>query len=147
MKLFFETEVASSLAVVKAGFNEELFKQLKPPFVSLKLERFDGCKKGDEVHLMLGTPGFLQKWVSHITASEETSDSWLFVDEGFVLPPPLKKWKHEHRVIQVSDNVSKISDSISFDCGNSILNGLFWGPLWLSFSIRPKVYRSVFGSV
>ena len=70
MNLFFETQVASPLFTVKAGFNEELFRALKPPFVSLKVERFDGCKKGDEVHLMLGTPGFLQKWVSHITSSE-----------------------------------------------------------------------------
>ena len=147
MNLFFETQVASSLSTVKAGFNEELFRALKPPFVSLKVERFDGCKKGDEVHLMLGTPGFLQKWVSHITSSEETPHSWVFVDEGFVLPPPLKKWKHEHRVTEVSKNVSKITDSISFDCGNSLLNRIFWGPLWLSFRVRPQVYRSVFGSV
>lgn len=147
MKLYFETKVASSLSQIQIGFNEELFKKLKPPFVCLKVERFDGCQKGDEVHLQLGVPGLLQKWVSHITAAEETSDSWLFIDEGFVLPPPLKKWKHEHRVTKVSENISMISDSISYDCGNPILNKILWSPLWLSFSVRPQIYRSVFGSV
>jgi len=147
MNLYFEAEVGSSLSEIKQKFDRDLFLKLKPPFVFLELERFDGCAKGDEVHLKTGIPGNLQKWISHITFSEETDKSWLFIDEGFVLPPPLKKWKHEHKVTQIREGVCRISDSIFFDCENAFLNRLLWGPLWLSFSIRPKVYRSIFGSV
>lgn len=53
-KLYFECPVKEPVETVKQGFNEELFKALKPPIIDLIVERFDGCKKGDEVHLKIG---------------------------------------------------------------------------------------------
>ncbi|NBX69268.1 MAG: hypothetical protein EBR01_09950 [Proteobacteria bacterium] len=85
MKLYFEAQVSSSVTEVKSQFNQDLFLKLKPPLMSLKLERFDGCEKGHEVHLKMGLPGFLQNWVSQITDSSQTDDVWEFVDEGKIL--------------------------------------------------------------
>jgi len=147
MKLYFEAQVKSTISEIKSRFNEELFLKLKPPFMVLKLERFDGCEKGNEVHLRMGAPGMLQKWVSTITASKTDSNEWLFVDEGKTLPLPFKYWRHEHKVTKLTETTSTISDSIEYDCGNSLLNRLLWGPLWLSFSIRPSVYRKEFGEI
>jgi ligand-binding SRPBCC domain-containing protein len=145
MKLYFEAEVKSSVKEVKNQFNQELFLKLKPPFMSLELERFDGCEKGHEVHLKMGLPGFLQNWVSHITDSSQTDTAWEFVDEGKILPPPFTYWRHTHRVEKMSETSSRISDSIEYRCQSRLLEKLLWGPLWLSFSIRPRVYREVFG--
>ncbi|NBY18731.1 hypothetical protein EBQ74_00415 [bacterium] len=145
MKLYFEAQVSSSVTEVKSQFNQDLFLKLKPPLMSLKLERFDGCEKGHEVHLKMGLPGFLQNWVSQITDSSQTDDVWEFVDEGKILPPPLSYWRHIHRVERMSETNSRISDSIEYRCKSRVLEKLLWGPLWLSFSIRPGVYRQVFG--
>lgn len=147
MKLYFEAQVRSTIPEIKKGFNKELFLKLKPPFLVLQLERFDGCEVGNEVHLRMGTPGMLQKWVSKITTSKTDSEEWLFVDEGEILPFPFKYWRHEHRVRKLNETTSAISDSIEYDCGNGLLNRLIWGPLWLSFSVRPAIYRKVFGFV
>ncbi|NBX92461.1 MAG: hypothetical protein EB120_06850 [Proteobacteria bacterium] len=145
MKLYFEAKVKSGIPEIKDRFNKELFLKLAPPGLVLKLDRFDGCEEGNEVHLRMGLPGILQKWVSKITFASTTPAKWVFVDEGTVLPFPFKSWCHEHSVTQITDSVSLISDSINYDCGNSLLNTLIWGPLWLSFRIRPKVYQKEFG--
>jgi len=145
MKLYFETEVLGKLSDIKKGFNQDLFLKLKPPFMALQLDRFDGCEVGNEVHLRLGLGWPAQKWVSLITEAHEKDKEWLFVDEGKLLPFPLKKWRHEHRVIQKTDSTCVISDSIQFQGTNSLLERLIWAPLWLSFSYRPKVYLQIFG--
>jgi len=145
MKLYFEAEVNSSLIDVKSQFNQDLFLKLKPPFLKLELERFDGCEKGNEVHLKMGVPGLLQTWVSTITDAFQSETVWQFVDEGTVLPPPLSYWRHVHRVETLSQNRCKISDAIEYRCRSAFLEPLMYGPLWLSFSIRPRVYRRFFG--
>ena len=146
MKLYFEAQVKSTVRDIKKGFNEDLFLKLKPPGIVLKLERFDGCEKGDEVHLKMGAPGLLQSWVSEITDSQEGDDFWQFIDEGKVLPKPFTYWKHIHRVEKINDGESSISDSIEYHCKSQLVEKTLWLPLWLSFSIRPGVYRKVFKS-
>ncbi|MFM8270696.1 MAG: hypothetical protein ACKN9V_10955 [Pseudomonadota bacterium] len=147
MKLYFEAQVKSTLQEIKTGFNQDLFLRLKPPFMSLKLERFDGCEKGHEVHLKMGMPGFLQGWVSEITESSQSDTVWEFVDEGKKLPAPFTFWRHIHRVEKISDTSCRVSDSIEYRCTSGLVERALWGPLWLSFSIRPRIYREVFGSV
>ena len=51
MKIKITTPIKRNYREVFALFNLQLFEALKPPVVNLKVERFDGCKKGDEVHL------------------------------------------------------------------------------------------------
>lgn len=117
MRLKFKTEVNSSLERAKTGFNRDLFLQLKPPFMQVILDRFDGCEVGHEVHLRTGIPGLLQPWVSLITEASVTPDSWFFVDEGKRLPFPLKNWRHRHEVKKTSNETSEILDEIEYSSG------------------------------
>ncbi len=144
MKLKFETIVPCELSVVKKGFTKDLFMALKPPFVTLNVERFDGCSAGNEVHLNLKSIGPAQKWVSHITDEQQTDKEWFFIDEGFKIPWPLAKWKHVHKVVSINDKSSLIVDDINFDCVFPWMNGLFYPVLWLSFSVRPSRYKKYF---
>ena len=52
MKIIISTPIKNNYRDVFAQFNIELFKALKPPMIGLVVERFDGCKKGDEVHAL-----------------------------------------------------------------------------------------------
>lgn len=141
--LIFKTEVGSSLEKVKAGFNVELFKALKPPVLTLDVARFDGCSEGDEVHLRVGL-GLKVEWISLITKEIETQNEWSFIDEGKKLPFPLTAWRHHHRVIK-SDDEAIIIDDISFRCGTGLLSKLMKPLLYLQFVGRGPVYQKVFG--
>lgn len=147
MKLQFVTTVPSSLEKVKAGFTKKLFLELTPPGVSVVLERFDGCSPGHEVHLQIGSFGLKQKWVSHITNEVTTEREWFFVDEGKVLPWPLKSWKHIHKVVADGDDRSIIIDDITYGTGHSILDVLMYPSLWISFAVRPSRYKKYFRSL
>jgi len=114
MQLTFRTEVGASLQDVKSGFNRDLFLQLKPFFLQLKLDRFDGCERGHEVHLRTGLPGFLQPWVSRIVEDSISEKCWYFVDEGASLPFPLRSWKHRHEVRVTHQGTSEILDMIDY---------------------------------
>ena len=146
MQLTFNTEVGASLKDVKAGFNRDLFLQLKPFFLQLKLDRFDGCERGHEVHLRTGLPGFLQPWVSRIVEDSFTEKCWYFVDEGASLPFPLRSWKHRHEVRVTHQGTSEILDMIDYSSGNRLLDVILYAPLWVVFAGRASVYRKVFGS-
>ena len=144
MKLRFETPISCSFARVKSGFDRNLFEALRPPWIRLKLKRFDGCSPGNEVHLEMGQFGFYQTWISHITEEKLTEKNWYFVDVGYLLPWPIKKWKHVHMVQNISEHKSLIIDDIDYDCGSKFLNVLMWPGLWISFAIRPKIYKKFF---
>ncbi len=145
MHLRIESPVSSSLQNVKAGFTKELFLKLNPPFPPVKLLRFDGCKKGDEVALELNFIFFKQKWVSDITDSGEKEGQWFFLDEGRELPFFLKSWKHEHVVQSVSESESKIIDDIHFTTGTLLTDLLLFPALYVQFLYRRPIYRRIFG--
>lgn len=144
MKLLFETTIGKNYLRIKEGFNKELFLYLKPPGVSVDLERFDGCSPGDEVHLGLNTLGFKQKWISLITEETQDENEWSFVDEGKSLPWPLVKWKHHHKVIALNEGSSKIIDDISYSCASGVMEKLIYPALWSSFAVRPAKYKKFF---
>lgn len=144
MKLHFETAISLPFLEIKPKFDRELFAYLKPPAVEVEVERFDGCLKGDEIHLQIKLLGNKQKWVSLITQEETTDEHWLFVDEGKVLPWPISSWRHIHKVQKVDEQNSKIIDDITYECKPQSL-GFFAAPmLWLSFAIRPYKYQQYF---
>ena len=138
MRLYFKTQLPHPFKKVIQGFSRELFEKLTPPWASADLDRFDGCKKGDEVHLTLKLMGSSQKWVSVITEATENSDEWFFVDEGKVLPWPLKEWRHKHCVRKISETKSEIIDDISYSAGT--LSALIYPALWATFVIRAPRY-------
>jgi ligand-binding SRPBCC domain-containing protein len=142
MKLILTTHVKESFKVVFSRFDLNLFKALKPPLMPLKVERFDGCKVNDEVHLNLG----FTRWVSLITESVETEEYSYFVDEGQKLPFPLTYWRHKH-LIKKAGPYSLIIDDIEFKTILSPFDGCFYPILWCMFKLRGPVYQHYFGAV
>lgn len=125
-------------------FDEDLFKALKPPVINLKVTRFDGCKTGHEVHLAMDIFGLVnQEWVSLITDHGESFEECFFVDEGKKLPPPLKYWRHRHRLIRINDHESYVVDDITYSTGNSALDLIIYPALYSIFSFRIPVYKKL----
>lgn len=144
MKLLLKTQVNKDYRAVIEGFDLNLFKALKPPLLSLDVERFDGCKVGDEVHLKVGLWPVYKKWVSLITDYQESEEQIYFTDEGKVLPFPLKSWKHNHRVFRLGADKSEIQDDIEYSSGNQFIDLCMYPLLYLQFAFRAPVYKKVF---
>ena len=143
MKIFIKTLVENDYKTIESKFDKELFIKLSPPLMKLSVDRFDGCKKGDEVHLRMNLFNLLnQKWISVITASESNNNEFYFIDEGTVLPPPLKKWKHVHRVEKINETHSYVIDDIEYSTGNIILDNTIFPVLYSMFFFRKHIYQS-----
>jgi ligand-binding SRPBCC domain-containing protein len=145
VKIVFVSPIKRSVEIVKAGFTKDLFIALSPPFPPFELKRFDGCKTGHEVHIVLRPPGMTQNWVSLITEDKENDSEWYFVDEGKVLPWPLSYWRHKHRVVKVLNDECNIIDEIEYKTSPSWLGPLIYPVLWSTFAIRPSRYKKFFG--
>ncbi len=142
MKIIIKTKVEKNFQIVFSKFNLQLFQALKPPLMSLTVERFDGCKKGDEVHLKMNLFGFLdQKWISHITGDFKSNYEIYFVDEGALLPPPLSKWKHIHRIEKINELSSFVIDDIEYTSGNKMLDIALYPALYAMFAYRRPIYK------
>jgi ligand-binding SRPBCC domain-containing protein len=142
MKILIKTRIEKNYQVLFTKFTIDLFKALKPPFVNLVVERFDGCKKGDEVHLKMDLFGkFNQRWISHITDDFRGDYEIHFVDEGALLPPPLIKWKHIHRIEKINELASYIVDDIEYTSGNKALDLVLYPALYLMFFYRVPIYK------
>lgn len=137
MKLTIQTPIAKNYKSVFARFDLELFKKLKPPAVSLEVERFDGCKKGDQVHLIVSG----KKWVSHITDFYQDDNEIYFIDRGVVTPAPIKSWTHIHKIKKTGENECVIIDDIDFSTGNVLMDKLLYPALLAMFSLRRPIYK------
>ena len=138
--ILFKTKVNQPLQKVWAGFDAALFEALKPPFVPMTLLRFDGCKTGDEVHII--TAG--QRWEAKIVDDWQTDAEVAFVDVGQLLPWPLRNWRHVHRIVADGEGC-QIVDDITFGTGSRVLDALLYPLLRAMFGLRRPVYRRLFG--
>lgn len=142
MKILLKTKIEKNYQVVFSKFNLDLFRALKPPVMNLVVERFDGCKKGDEVHLKMDLFGaFKQKWISHITEDFRSDYEIYFVDVGALLPPPLTKWTHIHRIEKINELSSYVVDDVEYTSGNHILDLLMYPALYSMFLYRKPIYK------
>lgn len=144
MKIKIQTLVQGHFLEVYKRFDQELFLKLSPPLVKLKLSRFDGCKKGDEVHLDMKFLGQKNAWVSKIVKDGESSYEKYFIDEGVILPSPLKFWRHKHLVVKSGNTKCFIIDDIYYTTGIPALDVLIYPALYLSFLYRKPVYKRHF---
>lgn len=142
MRIVLETKVEQDHAQVFAGFTEELFLKLAPPGIPIKLQRFDGCKKGDVVHLQLNFLLFKQDWISDITDAGRSESEHFFIDKGRKLPFFLKTWEHHHRIVKDGSG-SRIVDDFRYTAPLG-LTWLLRPVLWLQFAYRKPIYRKVF---
>jgi ligand-binding SRPBCC domain-containing protein len=143
MKLIIKTPVQQSYQQVWAGFTEDLFLKLSPPFPPVKVIQFDGCQKGDVVELELNFLFFKQRWRSLITDQQTTDSEIFFLDEGVKLPFFLTFWRHRHRIIK-NGNGTIIGDEIEFRTPTLLTNYLFYPLLWAQFAYRKPIYRKYF---
>ena len=145
MKFIIQTPINKDYKEVFKAFDLNLFKALKPPLMPLEVSQFDGCKTGDKVILKVGP--LKQTWQSDIVEDFQSELHVGFVDVGIILPPPLKKWRHCHRIINTGKNESLISDEVEFSSGIIILDLLMYLPLYLQFLIRYPQYKSYFNKI
>ncbi len=141
MRIKIKTKVNKDYKAVFEQFDKDLFLALNPPIMPVKLLRFDGCKTGDEVHIQLP---FKTLWISDITEFSASEKEIYFIDEGRKLPFPLKKWKHKHRIIKLSENETLIVDDINFSTNFILLDILIYPTLFLQFLYRKPIYKKWF---
>lgn len=144
MKILFETHLNLPFETVRDQFNRDLFNYLTPHWVAFNIKRFDGCKKGDQFVVEVGAGKLRQEWIGIITFEETNANGWSFIDEGKVLPWPLKSWKHHHRVDKISATECRIVDDIQYECASPLMSKLIWPMMWSTFAIRPQLYPKFF---
>ncbi len=144
MRLLFRTPIKKDILFIKEKFTRELFLFLTPPWARVEIKQFDGCKKGDEIHVTIHQTGLTQEWVSLITSEVLTDDEWCFIDEGKLLPWPMTYWKHRHRVLKMSNGDSEIVDDINFECSSKWLNYPTYAVVYAVFAVRPSRYKKFF---
>lgn len=146
MRIQIKTEVQSDWKVVESLFNQDLFLKLNPPFPKVRLNRFDGCIKGDIVEMELNFIFWKDIWRSDITSNGSSDQGFDFVDEGAKLPFPFKYWRHHHKVEKSGDK-SIIIDDITYKAINPFVTLALYPLLYLQFLYRKPVYKKTFSSV
>lgn len=144
ISLWIETKVKGQPEVIFDRFDEQLFKALKPPGMTLDVLRFDGCQIGDQIHLCVGLLGITQPWVSVITEVKRDPQECYFVDEGRKLPTPFFTWRHAHRIRKFDDQHSLIIEDIQYTCRPQFLEKVLSPLLKFQFSLRSSVYLKFF---
>ena len=135
------TPVQAPISHVKKLFTADLLIRLSPPFPTVTLQRFDGCKKDDNVVLVINLLFQKVTWSSLITEDLETENEWYFIDQGVKMPFGLQYWQHKHRVQKISEEACEIIDEISFDTCNAFLNYLLFPFLWGMIFYRKPFYK------
>ncbi len=143
MHLKISTKVEQDFETVFNKFDVNLFKRLRPKFAGFEVNRFDGCEKGDQVHVVLDTLGWKQEWKALITEKTVTNNEIYFIDEGLQLPKPLKTWRHRHVISKFIDS-SIIIDNIAYSTSNVFLDILLFPLFYFQFFMRRSVYKSYF---
>lgn len=126
-------------AVMK-GLDRSLFLRLAPPFPKLKLLRFDGSERGNEIHLKLNFIFYKKIWISLVTEHGSNEQEIYFVDEGIALPPPLQFWQHRHFIFQVGPDV-ELEDNITYRSRNKGLDILLRPFFYFVFAYRKPIYK------
>jgi ligand-binding SRPBCC domain-containing protein len=146
MHIILRTEVAQPPAAVMAGFTQDLFLALAPPFPKLTLHRFDGCRRGDQVEIELDTLVTKLPWTSLITEDGILPDgTHFFVDQGQTLPPPLRYWRHRHLIEPGPAGGSVIVDNLEYRTASPWLDKVLYPAMWAQFAWRRPIYRRWFG--
>lgn len=151
MKFKLVTKVGGKYREVFQQFDKELLLKLTPPGMQAELKRYDEpTAVGSVVELKVTIFGLIkQEWENDITAYEENDRECYFVDEGRVLPWPLKSWRHKHLVRKaVGEDGSEcveIVDDIAYSAGG--WTALIHPVVWMQFAYRKPLYRKFFGKV
>lgn len=142
MKIIIKTSIKKNYVKIFELFNDKLFLALRPPLMSIKLERFDGCNPNDEVHIAIFLLGIIpQKWVSKITEFKQDEKEIYFIDMGLKIPPPIRSWTHRHRIVKLTDTTSEVIDDINYTTGFFLADILLYPFLYFMFFYRVPIYK------
>lgn len=144
MQIRVDTLVEQPLPAVWSGFTRSLFDRLSPPFPPVTVVRFDGCRRGDIVHLRLNFLLFRQDWISRIVDQQTGEAEIYFVDKGVQLPFFLKSWRHRHRLLRHPSGGTVIRDDITYTTPGRLVDYLIYPLMWAQFVYRKPIYRRVF---
>ncbi len=139
-----ETNVQMPYQEVYSHFDRHLLTELSPWYPRMKLVRFDGCSKNDQVHLKLDFLLFSQDWNSQIIETGEEHRGLYFIDQGIKLPFFLYYWEHKHLIRRCGSGAT-IIDAVYFKSRNIFFDWLLLPFLWMSFQSRSKIYQKFFG--
>ena len=143
MNIQIRTRLKGNYKELMQGFDLQLFKYLLPPVVGTEIREFTGSQTGDRVHIRFTAPLNID-WISNITSHGADENMVYFVDEGEVLPPVIKKWRHRHVIERISEEESVIVDDIYYE-GSSYLAGLIlYAPMFFTFFMRKFQYAKYF---
>lgn len=143
MKVVVSTLVNQDMQTVFSRFDKELFMQLSPPFPPLKLERFDGSRQGDEVHVLIKPYLKWERWETQITEHGITDTECWFVDEGKVLPSFLTYWRHKHRIVSRGKQC-EIIDEVEYKAPFLPGSWFYYPVIKAQFMYRKPIYREYF---
>lgn len=145
MKILLRTMVEGSVSEVFACFDQDLLLALTPPGMRVEiLKNAQPPLPGTGISLNVTMLGILkQHWENDFTAYEVAQDASFFVDEGRVMPWPIKQWRHKH-LVRKHAHQAQIVDDVEFGCGNFLLDALIYPFVWLQFAYRQPVYRRFF---
>ena len=145
MKLLLHTTVSQPPARVMAGFTRELFMALAPPFPRMHLRRYDGSRRGDLIEIELNTLVKKLRWTSVITDDGVLPDgTHYFVDEGQILPPPLRFWRHRHLLQPAPGGGTIITEDLEYRTRFYWLDVLLRPAMWAMLVWRKPIYRRRF---
>lgn len=144
MQIVLRTKITAHYKTIANSFNLSLFEALRPRFPTVNVLRFDGCKQGDEVHIAIALFGKKIVWNALIVEHGEDNHRWYFIDEGTVLPYPLKNWRHQHNVYHIDETHAIIEDNIHFSTGWKLLDYLMYPILYWTFAQRKPIYQKFF---
>lgn len=143
MKIKISTKVNKSYEEVFKNFNQPLLEKLTPPLIPFKLLKFDGSKKGDDIHIQLNILGLKQLWITHIIEDSHDKEEIYFIDQSSKLPFFLSFWKHKHRILNIKAG-SQIIDEIEYRTPYFLLDYLCYPVMYLQFYFRKHIYKEEF---
>lgn len=144
MRIEIKTTVQQNIKSVWKQFDKNLLKKLSPPFPSAEIERFDGCSRGDEVHININFLLTHTKWISLITDHSITAKKIWFIDEGIKMPLGLTDWKHRHELTAIDKHTTEIADIIDFSTGNRLIDIALYPALYGQMLYRKPIYQYIF---
>ena len=136
MKFTVSTKILLEPRQALEKFDAPLFTALAPPFPKVRLVRFSESA----VEIALDFLVYKTVWASKVFPAQFEENQAFFVDEGVRLPPPLKFWRHTHRLV-ARPGGALLRDEIEFSTGYRPLDLLVFPFLWAMMAYRKPIYR------
>ena len=143
-RLVIKTKVKGSPKKIYSRFNKDLLLKLTPPIMDMEVTRFDGNNIDDQIHIVTNIFGLYQSWQNEIIEFYETENEVYFIDQGILIPDPLKSWRHKHIIIKKDELHSMIIDQVFYTTGSKIIDKLLYPIIFALMYYRKPIYIDTF---